>query len=406
MILYTFLIRLYQMLIAFFGLFNDKAKKATQGRKNWKKNQTNNSASKKGKLLWVHAASLGEFEQALPLIQHYKTLNYQILVSFFSPSGYELRKNHKDIDYAVYLPFDTPQNANDFLNIWQPDLIFMVKYEFWFHFLKAIQKRNIPAYLISGVFREDQLFYRPIIGPYFKKYLNSFTFFFLQDDNSAKHLKKLGYSNYIVSGDTRFDRVAQHLKEEKDLSTIKNFVQQDERKVLILGSSWPAEEKMCLAILPQIITKYKVIIAPHDISSNHLQQIQHWFKDYGVQLHSTATNKASDLLIIDHIGSLSYAYQYADIAFIGGAFGSGLHNILEAIIWGKPICFGPKHHKFNEAEKSIAFGLAKEIKNANELLNAIQETSLKGSDYYQNKALQFIEKNKNASQKIIKQIGL
>lgn len=406
MIFYRLGILFYQLLILLFSFWNKKAKKAIDGRKKWELQAIKNPKKTASKRLWIHAASLGEYEQAVPLIEHYKSRGYEILVSFFSPSGYEARKNADLIDHVCYLPFDSPKNAKDFIQLWQPDLIFIVKYEFWFFFLDAIKKAQIPCYLISGVFRKDQIFFKKYWGHIFTKRLSAFTYFFLQDAASSQLLDQLGYQNQEVTGDTRFDRVAQFLNQDKALVKIETFCKSDSRKVIILGSSWPKEEQLFQNIYAQLQDRFKVIIAPHDIHSKHIKEIEQKFKAYSCFKHEDYNEGTADILIIDHIGSLSHAYQFADIAFIGGAFGSGLHNILEAIIWGKPIIFGPKHRKFHEAAKAIAHGLAYEIKTSEVLLSTIKQIEQSNAKIFQEKADTFIEANKNATRKIIHQIDL
>jgi 3-deoxy-D-manno-octulosonic-acid transferase len=309
---------------------------------------------------------LGEFEQGRPLIEGYRRKNpaHKILLTFFSPSGYEIRKNYEGADLICYLPVDTPGNAKRFLDLVQPDAVFFVKYEFWFNYLSALKERKIPAFLVSGIFRPDHYFFKAT-GTWARKQLSAFTYFFLQDERSLELLHSIGYQNAFVSGDTRFDRVVEIAKNAKQLGLVRIF--SEGRKVLILGSSWPGDERLVAECLPQI-SSHKLIIAPHEVNETHISNIEAMFK--GALRYSNADEKnivPAQVLIIDNIGMLSSLYQYGSIAFIGGGFGKGIHNILEAATFGIPVIFGPNYEKFREAKDLLRLGGAFSVNDQTEL---------------------------------------
>ncbi len=328
-------------------------------------------------LIWFHCASLGEFEQGRPLMEKLKLQqpNVKILLTFFSPSGYEIRKNYTGADYIFYLPMDTASNAKKFIEIVKPQKVFFVKYEFWFNYLSELKNRNIPTYLVSGIFREDHHFFKST-GAWFRKQLSAFTHFFLQDDKSIELLNSIGYTNSTLCGDTRFDRVFEVSKNVKQIDLVKQFV--GNNKVLILGSSWREDEKIVQSLK---LESLKLIIAPHEIDEKHLSSIEAEFipllsegllrrEGAGVCLRYSLANenniKEAQVLIIDNIGMLSSLYQYGTIAFIGGGFGKGIHNILEAATFGLPVIFGPNFHKFAEAKELIKLGGAFSVMDVSE----------------------------------------
>lgn len=335
------------------------------------------TTSKNWQLAWFHAASLGEFEQARPVLEEYKIQNptYKILVTFFSPSGFEIRKNYPLADYILYLPFDLTADAEKFIASVNPTIVFWVKYEYWRNFLKTIHRKNIPVYLFSAIFRENQPFFK-WYGAFFVQPLKNFSHLFVQDNNSKYLLNSIGIENVTVAGDTRFDRVADTLKNIREIEIVKRY--KSDRKLLVLGSAWEEDVK-CIAPISVFPQKRKevvnsipneervgVIIAPHEL---HEEQIERWKKNFNAVRYSEVTEE-TDLsqfqsLIIDNIGLLSSIYQYADFAFIGGGFGKGLHNILEAATFGMPIFFGNKNYeKFKEAIDLIELNGAFAVENA------------------------------------------
>jgi 3-deoxy-D-manno-octulosonic-acid transferase len=375
--LYTTSIHLYNIAIHVAALFNPKAKLWVRGRKNIFQQLRATLKTNDSKLLWVHCASLGEFEQGRPLIERLKNQDsgVKILLTFFSPSGYEIRKNYAGADYVFYLPIDTARNAKQFVELVKPKAVFFVKYEFWFNYLHELKNQHIPTYLISGIFREDQHFFKGY-GKWFRKQLNSFTHFYLQDRSSLELLQSLGFENVTVAGDTRFDRVFEIANNVKQIDVVKQFV--GDKKVLIAGSTWAEDEKIIADWLnknqesrtnsEQLATSnYKLIIAPHEIDETHIQAIISLFSNFQIVRYSQANEvsiKTAQLLIIDNIGMLSSLYQYGHIAFIGGGFGKGIHNILEAATFGLPILFGPNYQKFTEAKELIRLGGAFSITDA------------------------------------------
>ncbi len=319
------------------------------------------------KLIWFHCASLGEFEQGRPLMEKLKSMHpeVKIFLTFFSPSGYEIRKNYTGADLVVYLPMDTPSNAKKFLELVRPDKAFFVKYEFWFNYLRELENRKISTYLVSGIFREEHHFFKST-GGWFRKHLSAFTHFFLQDEKSVELLNSIGYVNTTLCGDTRFDRVAETAKNTKQIDLIKSFAGND--KMLIVGSSWSEDEHLVQRLK---LAGLKLIVAPHEIDEKHIVSIEEQFAKIGLCLRYSKANEDNvfdaKTLIIDNIGMLSSLYQYGSIAFIGGGFGKGIHNILEAAAFGLPVIFGPNYQKFAEAKELIKLGGAFSVTTISEL---------------------------------------
>jgi len=368
--IYNSFIFLYSAAIHIASLFNSKAKLWVSGRNNIFHKLKSDLLLSGSNPIWFHCASLGEFEQGRPLIEKIKKVNkdQKIILTFFSPSGYEIRKKYPEADHIYYLPLDTPSNAKRFLEIVNPKAAIFIKYEFWFNYLNELKKRNIPTYLVSGIFRKDHYFFK-FYGYWFRKQLNSFTYFFLQNENSEKLLNSIGYKNCLVTGDTRFDRVSGIAKNVRSFPLISQFKQH--HSLLIAGSTWPHDEKIIsewYANTAFQTQRFKIIIAPHEISEGRISSIQSNFK--GKILKFSQANEQNindaDILIIDNIGMLSSLYQYGTIAFIGGGFGKGIHNILEAATFALPVIFGPNYHKFTEAKELIHFGGAFSISDVHE----------------------------------------
>lgn len=301
------------------------------------------------KYLWFHAASLGEFEQGRPLIEEIKRNypQYKVLQTFFSPSGYEVRKNYKGADITCYLPLDTPHNARRFIELAQPYMAFFIKYEFWTNYLNELHRRHIPTYSVSSIFREDQIFFK-WYGRKYSKVLHTFTHLFVQNRISVELLKKIGVNNTTIVGDTRFDRVIEIYKRAKELPLVEKF--KSDAFTLIAGSSWEPDENIFIPYFnshPEL----KLIIAPHVIDESHLKSITEKITRKVVR-YTQADEKTiaeADCLIIDCFGLLSSIYRYGEIAYIGGGFGVGIHNVLEAAVYGIPVVFGPNNRKFREA---------------------------------------------------------
>ncbi len=313
------------------------------------------------KYIWFHAASLGEFEQGRPLMERIRREHpeYKILLTFFSPSGYEVRKNYAGADIICYLPFDTPRNVRRFLNLSNPCMAFFIKYEFWQNYLKGLRRRQIPVYSVSSIFRKNQVFFRWYGGKYYKV-LTCFTHLFVQNEVSKSLLATLGIKNVTVVGDTRFDRVLEICQQAKQLPLVETFKQ--DSQVLVAGSSWTPDEDV---FIPYFNThpEMKLIIAPHVIEESHLQEIISKLQRPYVR-YTQATDEnicQADCLIVDCFGLLSSIYRYGEIAYIGGGFGAGIHNVLEAAVYGLPVIFGPNNQRFQEARQLLATGGCFEI---------------------------------------------
>ena len=369
LMLYNIFINIYPLAIKIAALFNNKASDWVKGRKGiFEALQA--SIKKEDKIIWMHCASLGEFEQGRPVLEKLnliKNPGQKILLTFFSPSGYEVQKNYDGADYVFYLPMDSKENALRFFELVQPTLVLFVKYEFWYFYFKEAQTRKIPLLLVSSIFRKDQPFFKWYGGTY-KKMLESITHFFVQNDTSAQLLSKLGYNKEVtISGDTRFDRVLKVASQFKQLDLIKTFC--GNSKVVVAGSTWTEDDKE-LDHFANTNTTIKFIIAPHNIGKDRIDECLYLYKNaltYSA-LSSGGNVEGKNTLIIDNIGMLSTLYGYADVCYVGGGFGAdGVHNVLEPAVYGKPVIFGPEYEKFNEAEGLLEAGGAVSIENALEL---------------------------------------
>lgn len=315
------------------------------------------------KYIWFHASSLGEFEQGRPMMEKIKAEypEYKILLTFFSPSGYEVRKNYNGADVICYLPFDTPFRVKKFLNLANPAIAVFIKYEFWGNYLHELKRRNIPVYIISAIFRRDQLFFQWFGSPYLKM-LHNFTSLFVQDERSEVLLSEYGITNAYVTGDTRFDRVLDVRRQARDLPNVERFVcgeGGEKQLTLVAGSTWPQDEEILIPYFNEH-PEMKLIIAPHEIHCEHLQSIESLLKRPSVRLSEVLKNpsllEGKECLIVDSFGLLSSIYRYGTISYIGGGFGAGIHNTLEAAVYGIPVLFGPKYQKFKEAKDLIKVG--------------------------------------------------
>lgn len=315
--------------------------------------------------IWVHVSSLGEFEQARPLIEklHAEHPEEHIALSFFSPSGYEIRKNYDKVDAVCYLPFDTPANARRFVKLVHPKMAIFVKYEFWGNYLQTLAAAHVPVYLISSIFRPGQIFFRPW-GGMFRKILRCFSHIYVQNEESHKLLQGIGLRNVTVAGDTRFDRVAGVLVKAKSFPVIKAMTQ-DQSFTLIVGSSWPTDEDIVIPYF-NVHPEMKIIIAPHEFDDQRLQVLLSRIKRPAALYSQTTEAEAKNLdcIIVDCFGILSSLYRYGQIAYVGGGFGAGIHNINEAAVYGIPVIFGANHSKFQEASDLIACGGAYCIRDA------------------------------------------
>lgn len=361
--LYNFGIFCYKHLVASVSHRNPKAGKLTKGQKEIFP-YLEKTLDKNGGYIWIHASSLGEFEQGRPLIETIRRIypERKILLTFFSPSGYEVRKNYNQVDAVCYLPFDLPGNVRRFLDLVKPQSAIFIKYEFWANYLTELKKRDIPTYIISAIFRPKQIFFR-FYGGYFRKMLHCFTRLYVQDENSRKLLDSIGVRNVSVVGDTRFDRVVEISNSTDPNPLLEKFV--GEKFVWVGGSTWPKDEEIILDYFNRH-PEQKLILAPHEIHEEHLQSIIARLKrPYLRYTQATETNVAdADCLIIDCFGLLSSLYRYGKLAYIGGGFGVGIHNIAEAAVYSIPVIFGPNYHRFKEAINLIDNGGAFPIHDA------------------------------------------
>ncbi|MCW3073086.1 MAG: 3-deoxy-D-manno-octulosonic acid transferase [Flaviaesturariibacter sp.] len=354
------------------ALWLPKAAEWLNGRKNHFENLETELGSSQN-IVWMHCASAGEFEQGKPVLEALKKAypNYKFLVSFFSPSGYKVGKKYAGVDFVTYLPLDTASNANRFIKLVNPALVVFVKYDYWYHHFKAVFDQRIPLLLISAIYRDNQVFFKPY-GNFHRKMLHLFSWLFVQDSESVERLNKIGISKCSVSGDTRFDRVAAIINSAAKIDLIETFTQNG--PTIVAGSTWAEDENLFGEIINGL--NYKLIIAPHEISAKNIKHLLDLFPGkaitYSELQNGIANPDAYKILIIDNIGMLSRLYQYATITYIGGGFNkSGIHNTLEAAAWGKPVIFGPNYQKFREARELINAGAAFSIANAYELKNAI-----------------------------------
>lgn len=398
--LYTISVHFYGFLIRIASLFNPKAKEWIRGRKNqWEQFPD----TKNKEVIWFHCASLGEFDQGLPVMNLLKEKNPDtfLLVTFFSPSGYQhFHKRKNAIDYACYLPLDTPKNAQRFITHFQPKMGIFVKYEFWSHFIFSLKKSNAKIYSISTILRPDHRFFK-WYGGFFRKTLRQFDFFFVQNMESGKLLDSIGISNHQLTGDNRYDRVIENKSNLVVAPQIKEFIQ-DSTSVFIAGSTWEIDEKI---ILPFVNLAHfeKVIIAPHTIDEKHIQSIQSQLTVSSIRISNIADFSNEKVLILDSIGHLASAYSVGTIAYVGGGFTGSLHNILEPAVFGLPVLFGPKHQRFPEAKAFLNEGFGMEVTSLDDFRSAIS-TCEENYTTLHHKAMEFVAQNTGASEKIVNYI--
>ncbi len=405
--LYNFIVQIADFLLKIVALFSPKIKLFVEGRKSvfktleYKINATD-------KTIWFHAASLGEYEQGLPVIERIKEKfpNHKIVLTFFSPSGYEIRKNNLVADVTTYLPLDTKKNARHFLSLVHPEMVFFIKYEYWPNYLNELGKLGTPTYLISGIFRKNQLFFKWYSG-FYSTALNTFTYFFVQNESSKTLLLELGKTNVAISGDTRFDRVATILEKDNSLDFIEAF--KNDTLTIVAGSSWPKDENVLVDYINQTSEKIKFIIAPHNIKGEQIQELKNSISKKVVLFSEKATKNLADfdVFIIDTIGILTKIYSYADIAYVGGGFGNpGVHNILEPATFGVPIVIGPNFSHFAEATALVNTGGCICISNKKELIDAFSNL-IANKDIRHEKGhicSTFVKMNKGATAIIMKYI--
>jgi 3-deoxy-D-manno-octulosonic-acid transferase len=399
---YNFLIFIFGILIKGAGIFQPKAKAFLQGRKAILKNITATLAGNQAPVMWLHCASLGEFEQGRPIIEAFKSEfpSIKIFLTFFSPSGFEIRKNFPQVDYVFYLPLDTAKNAKRFVKTVKPVLAIFVKYEFWHHYMDQLRANNIPAISISSKFRKDQLFFRSY-GKFYSNILRNFSYFFVQNAESVKLLSEIGIKNVTQAGDTRFDRVHRIVANNQPIPIVEKF--KNKQKVFVVGSCWNEDLDVLIPFINE--RRLKFIVAPHEVSESNLSLLEKTLQVKSIRF-SLANEKLvedCDVLIIDNVGMLSKLYRYGEFAYVGGAFGKGLHNILEAACYGVPIFFGNKNYeKFQESVDLINRGGAfaiqdyPDLKAKYEMLN-IPESFLLACEVTR----QYVDENLGASEKIM-----
>ena len=406
MFFYTLGIRTYNLAAKVIAPFNNKARLYTEGRARLFE-ELKEKVKPTNKNVWFHVSSLGEFEQGRPVMERFRQLypDYKIILTFFSPSGYEVRKNYNGADYVCYMPADTPDNAKKFLDIVNPKAVFFVKYDYWYNFLSEVHAREIPLYIFSTIFREGQVFFR-WYGKKYRKVLSFFTHLFVQDDNSVKLLKSIGIENVTIAGDTRFDRVCEITRNAKPIPLVDNFV--GDSRVIVAGSSWPPDEEIIFGAMRRLEGKHnvKLIIAPHEIHEGHLVAIEKMLGEIR-SIRFSKSDAASvaeyKVLIIDNFGMLSSLYKYAEIAYVGGGFGSGIHNILEAVSYSIPVAFGTNYKRFKEAVDLVSLGAAMTVRNEAELYSVFDrylsdQTLLKRAGQI---SREYVEKNLGAAEKIL-----
>lgn len=409
--MYNIIIYIYLLGVAIASRWDGKIRKMWRGERN-AFDVLRQKVDPSEKYLWFHAASLGEFEQGRPIMERLRKSHpeYKILLTFFSPSGYEVRKNYEGADIVCYLPLDTPLNVRRFFSIVHPSMAFFIKYEFWWNYMTYMKKHNIPVYSVSSIFRPQQVFFR-WYGHSYRRVLNCITKFFVQNEKSRELLATLGLNNVEVTGDTRFDRVLE-IKEaarEKaaDMPIVDAFAKG--YKVFVAGSSWPPDEDIFIRYFNEH-KDWKIIIAPHVIGEDHLQQILSKLKRMAVRYTQTSPEEAAnaDCLIIDCFGLLSSIYSCAKVTYVGGGFGVGIHNVLEAAVWNVPVIFGPNNKRFQEAQELLAAKGGMEINNYSDfesLMNRFDsdEVYLKASA---NAAGEYVKTKSGAADSVLRGVGM
>ena len=407
--IYNLIIYLYLLGVAVYSRFNEKVRKMWRGERDAFR-VLREKVDPSAQYVWFHAASLGEFEQGRPLMEQLRRDHpeYKILLTFFSPSGYEVRKNYEGADIICYLPLDTITNARRFLRTLRPVMAFFIKYEFWYNYMHILKHRGVPVYSVSSIFRPDQVFFK-WYGRQYGRVLHCFTHFFVQNEISKELLANIGITDVSVVGDTRFDRVLQIKEAAKQLPIVEEFVSNNEEGVFVAGSSWPPDEEIFIKYFNQH-PEWKLIIAPHVIGEDHLRQIEKLLEGRKVLRYTSATEKMVndyDVLIINCFGLLSSIYRYGDVAYVGGGFGVGIHNLLEAAVWDVPVFFGPNNQKFQEAQglkKSGGF----EISNYEDFARQMDRFAADAEELRAQgkKAGSFVESLSGATAKVLASISL
>ncbi len=404
--IYNLIVHITWFHLKIVAFFHPKIKLFVQGR-----NQTfsilKNKIQKENKVIWIHVASLGEFEQGLPVIEKLKATypTYQILVTFFSPSGYEVKKNTDIADAVVYLPLDTRKNSKRFIETVNPVLAIFVKYEIWPNYLEELKAKQVPILLISAIFRKEQVFFK-WYGGIMRKALQAFTHFFVQDENSVTLLKSIKLNNVTLSGDTRFDRVSEILEGDNNLNFMEQF--KGNKTCFVAGSTWPEDEEIIVKFINETQKQLKYILAPHNIKTEHIQSLKKSISKKVVLYTEIEHNDISsyEVLIINTVGLLTKIYSYADIAYVGGAFATGLHNTLEPAVFGIPIIIGPDYKGFNEVKKLVDKNGILVTRDFDEFTTTLDDL-LENPEYLKTTGVinaNYVKKNKGASVQIMAHI--
>lgn len=407
--LYQIIILFVAQLLKLVALLNPKIKLFVEGRK--VVFQTlQESITPSDKTIWFHAASLGEYEQGLPIMEAVKKIypSHKIILTFFSPSGFEVKKNNTVADVTVYLPLDTISNAKQFLDLVHPEKVFFIKYEFWPNYLKELKNRNIKTYLISGIFRENQAFFK-WYGGFYRNALQAFDYFFVQNENSKKLIQRLGFDNVMISGDTRFDRVINILERDNSLDFMDEFCTTNS-KIIVIGSSWPKDEELLISYINQADATVKFVIAPHNIKTDQIITLKSQLRKKTILFSEKDSDDVSNyaVFIIDTIGILTKIYSYADIAYVGGGFGNpGVHNVLEPATFGVPIVLGPNYEHFAEATALVGLGGCISIKDFNSLAATFNLLLQNEDERFEKGHIcsTFVQMNTGATEKISNQIS-
>ncbi|MFH6995644.1 3-deoxy-D-manno-octulosonic acid transferase [Flavobacterium sp. FlaQc-48] len=402
--LYNSVVSIAGFFLKIVALFSPKIKLFTEGRKNVF-SILEEKIKPTDKTIWFHSASLGEYEQGLPVIEKIKEKypSHKIIVTFFSPSGYEVRKNNTVADVTIYLPLDTRRNAKKFLKLTHPELAFFIKYEFWLNYLKELETNKIPTYLISGIFRDNQMFFK-WYGGFYRKALKAFTYFFVQNERSKEKIETIGFGNVIVSGDTRFDRVNTILERDNSLDFIENF--KNNIPTVVIGSSWPKDEALLAQYINESSDQVKFIIAPHNIKADQIASLTSQIIKPTILFSEKKDQDLSDynVFIIDTVGLLTKIYSYGTIAYVGGGFGNpGIHNILEPATFGVPIVIGPNYSNFAEAVQLVELEGCMVISNYTDLKESLDRL-LRDQHFLEEKSRickSYIQDNKGATDTIM-----
>ena len=406
--MYNAIMYAMQLSIAVYSLFNEKVRRMRKGERE-AFSVLREKTDPEAKYIWFHAASLGEFEQGRPLIEQIRKdyPEYKILLTFFSPSGYEVRKNYSGADIITYLPIDTVSNARRFLRTIRPEMAFFIKYEFWYNYLHILRHRGVPVYSVSSIFRPEQIFFK-WYGWEYGHVLKCFSRFFVQNEESKQLLGKIGITDVLVVGDTRFDRVLQIKEISQALPIIESFA--NGAKVFVAGSSWLPDEEIILQYFNNR-SDWKIILAPHLIDEGHISQIINLLGNRRTVRYTQTNEQAvreAEVLIVDCFGLLSSIYKYGDIAYVGGGFGAGIHNLLEAAVWGLPVIFGPNNARFAEAKGLVEAGGGFEIYNYDSFVQTIDSLLADESFLAQSSeaAKRYVSQQSGATRKVLSNIQL